>query len=200
MYNYKHKMYANEGEVVIIDGKVSAARIVKYRTNGMWRCQTLYYMFEGVMYSTNDIFHEFFGEEQQQFLNGKVHEIVKKYGCNHAPCSTFLQDFKVMRSRKKFCTAIAVGNEHAELVHFKNPTCINVHSTRLRSGYNEFIEYDANGFIYSIEEHDMSFTGFPDLQDTSIHMNILMMSGKVEVMQELVDLFKYYTSRMHIDY
>lgn len=197
---YKHRIYANEGEVVFIDGKFSAARIKMYKRNGMWNCNTLYYMHEGVMLSTDDIFHDLSADELKKFLTGKAHEIVEYYGVHFEPCSTFLKDFRKMRTRQKICTAIAVGTEHAELVDYPQYVDITVRNTRPGIVNPEYLSYNVGGFEYSTEEQDIRFEGFPDMQDTSVHMNIMMVSGSVSVFQELVDLFKLYTARMDIQY
>lgn len=205
----KQVYYNNLHEAVFIDGKFSTL-ILNYMFSSdttpsfVKTAKDIYFVHDGVLYFAPKVQIRFELRDDEMYRSGKMKQLLDSndiFGkrTSYAPCDSIRGAFSKIRDLTNGLprrTHIQISSGSAILIH--NPYTMFIEVQYLvDDDCTEVLMYHEGSFTYGLCT-EMLYEGYPDMEDSSTGMNLILSGANVQNIQVLVNLFNEYTKRMDI--
>lgn len=203
----KKVMFDNSHEALIIDGKFRSM-IVQYLgvnsrySNIVERLNDIYFMQDGVLYKATT--RADFSDDL--FIRGNIKEafdgVMDKSGkIKYEECKSIRSAYRKMRSAGKrpmrTFTSIEAGD--ILLIHFVKLKLIEVQYVDTNADALEMLSCSSGEISYGMCG-EMMIDGYPNLDDSSTCMNLMLTGARVDRMSEILKIFDDYTKNKDLNY
>lgn len=192
---YKKVIYNDTHEAIFVDGKFSSL-ILNFMMDSatspiyVQHMKVIYFIHDGVLYKVHRMRDLFSFDEIRMYQKGLMKEVLDDKSIAYIPWHDLRTAFRDMIKRPQR-TNIQLHFDNAVLIDIPEHDMIEGQYYENGNTY-ELLTYNRSTFTYGLCSETM-FEGYPDLNDSSTCMNLMLTGANVNRLKVLIDMFEEYT-------